>query len=55
MQEMLGLCEAKDRTEIDELLQARAGRHKRARQEAKMNSGPGRWQGPCQGGKKLED
>ena len=55
VQEMLGLCEAKDGTEIDELLQAGAGGHKRAPQDAKTNSGPGRWQGPWQGGKKLKD
>ena len=38
MQEMLGLCEAKDGTDIDELLQAEASRHKRARQDAKTDS-----------------
>ena len=38
MQEMLGLCEAKDGTDIDELLQAGASRHKRARQDAKTDS-----------------
>ena len=37
------------------LLLAGAGRHKRARQDAKTNSGPGRRLGPCQVGKKLED
>ena len=40
VQEMRGLCEAKDGTEIDDLLQAGASRHKRARQDVKTNSGP---------------
>ena len=35
MQEMLGLCEAKDGAEMDELLQAGASMHKRARQDVK--------------------
>ena len=36
------ICEAKDGTETDELLQAGTGRHKRSLQDAKKNSGPGR-------------
>ena len=55
MQEMLGPCEAENGTNIDELLQAGAVRHKRARQDVNTTSGPGRWHGPCQEGKKLED
>ena len=35
---MLGLCEAKNGTQIDELLQAGASGHKRTRQDAKTNS-----------------
>ena len=40
VQEMLGLCEAKDGTEIDELLQAGARMQKRARHDVTSNSGP---------------
>ena len=40
VQEVLGLCEAKNGTEIDELLQAGASRHKRTRQDVKTNTGP---------------
>ena len=35
-------CEAKDGTEMDELSQAGASRHKRARQDVRTNLGPGR-------------
>ena len=52
VQEMLGLCEAEDGTEIDELLQAGASWHKRARQDVKTNSSPGIWQVPA---KKARD
>ena len=55
MQEMLGLCDARNGTEFDELLQAGASRHKRVRQDVKTNSAPGRWHGPCQRGKHLEN
>ena len=37
---ILGLCEAKNGTEVDELLQAVASRHKRVRQDVETNSGP---------------
>ena len=52
---MLGLCEAKDGTEIDELLQAGASRHKRARQNVETNSDSRRRQGSCQIGNMLEN
>ena len=55
MQNIFGLCEAKNVTEIDELLQAGAGGHKRARQDVKTDSGSGGWQGSGQGGENLED
>ena len=35
MPKMLGLCEAENGTEVDELLQAGASGHKRARQDVK--------------------
>ena len=50
VQEMLGQCEAKGGTEIDELLQAGASRHKRAQQDVETNSDPRRRQVPCQRG-----
>ena len=51
MQEMLGLCETEDGTQIDELLQAGASGHKRARQDIKTNSDSRRRQGSCLKGK----
>ena len=38
MQKILGLCEANNGTEVDELLQAVASRHKRVRQDVETNS-----------------
>ena len=45
MQEVLGPCEAKDGTNIDELLQEGAGGHKRAWQDVRRNSDSRRRQG----------
>ena len=45
MQNMFALCEAKNVTEIDELLQV----------GVKTDSGSGGWQGSGQRGEKLED
>ena len=42
-------------TEIDELLQAGAGGHKRARQDVKTDSGSGGWQGSGQGDKAMHE
>ena len=50
-----GTCETEIGIKIDELLQAGASGHKRARQNVKTNSGSRRWQGSCQEGKRLED
>ena len=55
VQTMLGLCEAENGTQTDELLQARAGGPKRAWQNVETNSGSGRRKGPGQGSKELED
>ena len=52
---LLGQCEAKSGTEINEFLQAGAGGHKRERQNVKTDPGSGGWQGSGQGGKKQED
>ena len=49
VQEMLGLREAKNGTNSDELLQARASGHKRIRQHVKADLGPRGWQGSGQG------
>ena len=49
------LCEAKNGTEIDELLQAAASRHERAWQDVKTNSDSRRRHGPCQRCQKLGD
>ena len=40
MQEMFGVCEAKNGTKIDELLQVGASRYPRAWQNVEENSGP---------------
>ena len=45
MQEVLGLCEAKNGTKIDELLQGGASEHKRAWQYVETNSNSRRRQG----------
>ena len=39
-QKMFGICEAKNGTEIDELLQAGASRHLRVQQNDKADPGP---------------
>ena len=52
---MFGPCEAKNGTEINELLQAGVGGHQRVRQNGKTDLGLGGWQGSSQGGEKLED
>ena len=44
MQEMFGLCEAKNGTKLDELLQAGASEHKRAWQDVHTISDSRRWQ-----------
>ena len=54
VQKMLVLCETESGTQIDELLQAGASGHKRARHDATTNSHSRRRQGPCQGGKDLK-
>ena len=55
VQEMLVLCEAENGTKIDELLQARANRHKGAWTNVETNSGPRGRQSSCKGGKKLKN
>ena len=52
---MLGLCEAKNVTEIDELMQVRASGHKRALQNVETNLDSRRRQGSCQIGNMLEN
>ena len=42
MQKVFGICEAKNRTEIDILLEARASGHKRVWQNVKADPGLGR-------------
>ena len=44
---MFGLCEAKNGTEINELLQAIASRHQRVWQDVKADSRPGGLQVPA--------
>ena len=51
-QKVFWMCEAKNGTTTDELLQNGASRHKTLRQHVKTDPGPG-WQGSSQGGGKF--
>ena len=55
MQNMLGLCEAENGTNIDELLKAGACRHTRARQDVETNSGPRRRHVPAKKARNWEN
>ena len=48
VQKVFWMCEAKNGTETDELLQARAGGHQRVWQNVKADSGPQRMVGSRQ-------
>ena len=54
VREMLGTCEAKNGTEIDELLQVRPSGDKGVRQNVETNSDSRRRQGSCHRGQVLE-
>ena len=55
MQKVSRICEAKNETLTDELLQAGTDGHPRVWQNVEENSSPGRWQAYSEGGKKLKD